>query len=146
MFRYRRTIEIARPPEEVFGFLVDLDNLPRWQPTVRDVRWEGELHEGAVFEETRELLGRRARSRLEVTALEAGREFSLRVVEGPVPLTVRHVLEPAGDGTRLTLEAEGEASGLMRLAAPIAERAAARQAGQDLERLKGLIEEPQSPS
>jgi carbon monoxide dehydrogenase subunit G len=142
-FRYRRTIEIARPPEDVFAFLVDLDNLSRWQPSVRDVRWSGDLHEGDEFEETREMLGRRARSRLEVTALEAAREFSIRVVEGPIPLTVRHLLEPAGQGTRLTLEAEGEAGGLMRLAAPIAERAAARQAGQDLERLKRLIEESQ---
>jgi carbon monoxide dehydrogenase subunit G len=143
VFRYRRTIEIARPPEDVFAFVVDLDNLSRWQPTVRDVRWSGELHEGAEFEEIREMLGRRARSRLEVTSLEAPREFSIRVVEGPVPLTVRHLLEPVAEGTRLTLEAKGEAGGLMRLAAPIAERAAARQAGQDLERLKRLIEESQ---
>ena len=141
MFRYRRTIEIGRPPDEVFAFVTDLDNLPRWQPTVRDVRWDGDLHEGSKFEETREMLGRRARSRLDVVALDPGREFSIRVVEGPVPLTVRHLLEPVAGGTRLTLEAEGEAGGLMRLAAPIAERAAARQASHDLERLKRLIEE-----
>ena len=141
MFRYRRTVEIARPPEDVFAFVTDLDNLARWQPTVRDVRWDGELAEGSEFEETREMLGRRARSRLEVTVLEPPREFSIRVVEGPVPLTVRHLLEPAGSDTRLTLEAEGQARGLMRLAAPVAERAAAHQASQDLERLKRLIEE-----
>jgi carbon monoxide dehydrogenase subunit G len=86
------------------------------------------------------MLGRRATSRLEVTELDPPREFSIRVVEGPVALGVRHLLEPVGDGTRLTLEAEGEAGGLMRLAAPLAERAAARQAGQDLERLKSLLE------
>jgi carbon monoxide dehydrogenase subunit G len=141
VFRYRRTIEIARPPEDVFAFVADLENLPRWQPTVRDVRWEGELHEGSQFEEVREMLGRRARSRLEVIALDPPREFSIRVVEGPVPLTVRHRLEPVDGGTRLMLDAEGEAGGLMRLAAPIAERAAARQASQDLERLKRLVEE-----
>jgi carbon monoxide dehydrogenase subunit G len=141
VFRYRRTIEIARPPEDVFAFVTDLDNLPRWQPTVRDVEWSAPLEPGSTFRETREMLGRRARSRLEVTALEPSNEFSIRVVEGPVPLTVRHLLEPAGEGTRLTLEAEGEAGGLMRLAAPIAERAAARQAAQDLERLKRLVEE-----
>jgi carbon monoxide dehydrogenase subunit G len=141
VFRYRRTVAIARPPAEVFAVLTDLDNLAHWQPTVREVRWDPPLEQGAEFEETRELLGRRARSRLAVTALEPGREFSIRVVEGPVALTVRHLLEPAADGCRLTLEAEGEAGGLMRLAAPLAERAAARQAGQDLERLKRLIEE-----
>jgi carbon monoxide dehydrogenase subunit G len=141
MFSYRRTIEIARPPADVFAYLADLDNLPRWQPTIRELQWEGELREGSQFEETRELLGRRARSRLEVTALEPPREFSIQVVDGPVPLAVRHLLEPTAAGTRLTLEAEGEVGGLMRLAAPIAERAAARQASQDLERLKRLIEE-----
>jgi carbon monoxide dehydrogenase subunit G len=141
VFRYSRTIEIARLPEEVFAFLADLENVPRWQPTVCDVRWDGELREGSQFEETRELLGRRARSRLEVVTLDPPRELSIRVVEEPVPLTVRHRLEPADDGTRLTLEAEGEAGGLMRLAAPIAERAAARQATRDLERLEPLIED-----
>jgi len=140
VFRYERSIEIARPPADVFDFLTDLDNLRRWQPTVREVEWDAPLAEGAAFDETRELLGRRVRSRLEVTALEPGREFSIRVVDGPVPLTVRHLLEPAGSGTRLTLEAEGEPGGLMRLAAPLAERAAARQATQDLERLKRLLE------
>jgi carbon monoxide dehydrogenase subunit G len=140
VFRYQRSIEIARPPADVFDFLTDLDNLARWQPTVREVDWERPLEEGSTFGETRELLGRRARSRLEVTGLEPAREFSIRVVEGPVPLTVRHLLEPAGSGTRLTLEAEGEPGGLMRLAAPLAERAAARQATQDLERLKQLLE------
>jgi carbon monoxide dehydrogenase subunit G len=140
-FRYRRTVEIDRPPEDVFAFVTDLDNLSRWQPTIREVEWSAPLERGATFRETREMLGRRARSRLEVTALDPPGEFSLRVVEGPVPLTVRHLLEPAERGTRLTLEAEGEAGGLMRLAAPLAERAAARQAGQDLERLKRLIEE-----
>jgi hypothetical protein len=108
---------------------------------VREVEWEPPLEQGATFAETRELLGRRARSRLEVTALDSGREFSIRVVEGPVPLTVRHLLEPAAAGTRFTLEAEGEPGGLMRLAAPLAERAAARQATQDLQRLKRLVEE-----
>jgi carbon monoxide dehydrogenase subunit G len=141
VFRYSRTIEIGRPPHEVFAFLTDLENLTRWQPTVREVRWEGELRVGSRFEETREMLGRRATSTLEVVALDPGREFSIRVVEGPIPLEVRHLLEPAAGGTRLALEVEGEAAGLMRLAAPIAERAAARQAGQDLATLKGILED-----
>jgi carbon monoxide dehydrogenase subunit G len=140
VLRYRRTIDIARPPQAVFAFVTDLDNLPRWQPTVRHVEWKPPLEQGSTFEETREMLGRRATSRLEVTALDPPREFSIRVVEGPVSLTVRHLVEPASDGTRLTLDAAGEAGGFLRLAAPIAERAAARQAGQDLERLKRVLE------
>jgi carbon monoxide dehydrogenase subunit G len=139
--RYERSIEIASPVADVFEFITYLGNLPSWQPTVREVDWDDDpIEEGSTFVETREMLGRRIRSRLEVTALEPTSEFSIRVVEGPVQLTVRHLLEPAAGGTRLTLEAEGEAGGLMRLAAPFAERAAARQAAADLERLKQLLE------
>lgn len=140
MFRYRRTIEVARRPDDVFSFLTDLDNLSRWQPTVRDVRWSGELSADEAFEETREMLGRRATSRLEVRTLDPPHEFSIEVVEGPVALRVRHLLEPAGEGTRLTLDVAGEPGGLLRLAAPLAERAAARQASRDLARLKQLLE------
>ena len=136
--RYEQTIEIERPPEDVFAFLADLDNLPRWQPSVASV--EGELGMGGAFTEVREFLGKRVRSRLEVVAFDPPRELTLRVVEGPVPLTVRHVLDAAADGTRLTLSGVGEPGGLFRLAAPLAERAAKRQAGEDLRRLKRLLE------
>ena len=136
--RYEQTIEIARPPEDVFAFLADLDNLPLWQPSVASV--EGELEEGGSFTEVREFLGKRVRSRLEVVAFDPPHELTLRVVEGPVPLTVRHVLDAAADGTSLTLSGVGEPGGLFRLAAPLAERAAKRQAGEDLRRLKRLLE------
>lgn len=97
---------------------------------------------GGRVTETREFMGRRVRSTLEVTALEPGRELSLRVVDGPVPLTVRHLLEPAGEGTRVTLEAEADVGLRFRLAAEVAVRAASRQIRHDLERLKGLLEVP----
>ena len=88
-------------------------------------------------------MGRRLRSTLEVTTFDRGRELSLRVVEGPVRLTIRHLLEPSGDGTRLALEAQGEGDPpRFRLAARLAAQAGAREARQDLKRLKRLLETP----
>ncbi|MGH3103005.1 MAG: SRPBCC family protein [Gaiellaceae bacterium] len=139
--RYESSIEIERSPDEVFTFLTDLRNLPAWQPSVVATRAEGTLAPGGTFSETREFLGKRIESTLEVVALEPGRELTLRVVEGPVPLTIRHLLEEVGTGTRLTLTGEGEPGGLFRLAAPLAGRAVKRQAGEDLRRLKRLLEE-----
>ncbi len=133
-------MEIRRPPADVFAFLSDVSNLPRWQPSVKEVRVDDDLAVGARFDETREFMGKRVRSTLEVTALEPGRELSLRVVEGPVRLTVRHLLEQAGGGTRLTLEVDGDPGGRFRLAARVAARAAARQARHDLDRLRRLLE------
>ena len=44
------TIEIARTPEEVFDYLTDVANLPRWQSGVHSATREGEtIHERAKF-------------------------------------------------------------------------------------------------
>jgi uncharacterized protein YndB with AHSA1/START domain len=138
--RFRETVEIRRPPPDVFAFLADVANLPRWQSSVKEVRGGGTFGPGGRVTETREFLGRRVRSTLEVTAFEPARELSLRVIDGPVALTIRHLLEASDGGTRLTLEAEGEAGGRARLAVAVAARAAARQAKHDLRRLKQLLE------
>jgi carbon monoxide dehydrogenase subunit G len=138
--RYTASIEIARPPEDVFSYVADLANLPAWQQSARSAEAEGELGVGVTFVETREFLGREVESHGEVTAFEPGRELSLRITGGPVQLTVRHVFEASGDGTRLTIEAEGEPAGMLRLAGPLAQRAARRQADDDLRRLKRILE------
>ena len=138
--RYAASIEIARSPEDVFAYVADLTNLPAWQQSARSAEAEGELGVGTAFVEARHFMGREVESRGEVTAFEPGRELSLRLAGGPVPLTVRHLFEPAGAGTRLTVEAEGEPGGLLKLAGPLAQRAARRQADDDLKRLKRILE------
>jgi hypothetical protein len=41
MAEHHARIEIARPPAEVFAFLVDPTNLPRWLPMLREALREG---------------------------------------------------------------------------------------------------------
>ena len=86
------------------------------------------------------MAGRKLESTIEVTTLEPDRELTLRVVSGPVPGTVRHLLEPAGDGTRLKIVGELAGGGLRGLAGPLLERAARREVESDLRRLKQVLE------
>ena len=99
--RYELAVEIARPPAEVYAYLADPAHLHDWQEDVEEVRDApgGPLPAGATFTEVRSFLGKRAESTLEVTTAEPGRELSLRTVSGPVQVSIRHLLEPAGDGT-----------------------------------------------
>ena len=69
------------------------------------------------------------------------RMFAVHVTNGPVPITVRHVFEPDGEGTRLTLAAEAQLTGLKRLGGSVMVKAAERDAEQNLARLKQLLEE-----
>jgi carbon monoxide dehydrogenase subunit G len=135
--RYELAIEIARPPAEVYAYLADPTHLPEWQQDVEEVRDApgGPLGAGGSFTEVRSFLGKRAESTLEVTVAEPGKELSLTTVSGPVHVSIRHRLEPAGDGTRVLVEAEADAGKLLGLGGPLLRKAAERRARGDFERL-----------
>jgi carbon monoxide dehydrogenase subunit G len=94
-------------------------------------------HDGRI-EESRVLLGRELNTTLEVVEHEEPHVFTLRALDGPARLTVRHALEPADGGTRLTVTAEGDVPG--GFAAGLLARGAERQFRKDLERLKRILE------
>jgi carbon monoxide dehydrogenase subunit G len=126
------TIEIARAREDVFSYLTDVANLPAWQGGVKSAT----LRDGRI-EESRTLFGRELDTTLEIVEHEAPRLFTLRAVHGPVRFTVRHELEPADTGTRLTVTAEGEVPGF---AAGLLARGAEKQLRKDFARLKEILE------
>jgi carbon monoxide dehydrogenase subunit G len=137
-------VTIARTPTEVFDYLTDVSNLPRWQSGVRGAELEGEPAPGTKLRESRHMLGRELRTTLEIEEYERPRLFSLRALDSPVPFSVRHVLEPDGEGTRLTVTGEGDTGLLPGFAAGIMARRAEKQFRKDFERLKRLLETPSS--
>jgi carbon monoxide dehydrogenase subunit G len=130
--RAELTIEIARTPEDVFSYLTDPSNVPDWQAGVKSA----ELRDGRI-EESRSLFGKEFHTTLEIVEQEEPRLFTLRAVGGPVPFTVRHELEPADSGTRLTVTADGDVPGF---AAGFLTRRAEKQFRHDFERLKQILE------
>lgn len=140
--RLEHSLRVERPVDEVFAFVAEPSNLPRWQSGLVEVRPEAaERGVGARHVEVRSFLGRRFEQTLEVTAYEPGRRLDLSVVDGPLPLRVSHVFAEEGAGTRLDVVGEGEIGTLFRLAEPLVVRAVKRQSRTDFERLKRLLEE-----
>jgi carbon monoxide dehydrogenase subunit G len=136
--RFELDVEIAAPPEDVFDFLADPTNVPRWQESCVAAEPEGDDR----IHETRSFMGRTMQVETEIVERERPRLFVVRSLGGPVRFTVRHELSPSADGTHLRVEAEGELAGgaLGRLAGPLATRAAAKQFREDFERLQGLLQ------
>jgi carbon monoxide dehydrogenase subunit G len=130
--RAELTIEIARTPEEVFSYLTEVSNVPTWQKGVKSAT----LRDGRI-EESRSLFGHELHTTLEIVGQEEPRLFTLRALDSPVPFTVRHELEPADGGTRLTVRADGDVPGF---AAGILSRHAEKQFRRDFERLKKILE------
>jgi carbon monoxide dehydrogenase subunit G len=128
-------VDIDRSPEDVYAYLTDVSNLPKWQSGVHSAR-----RDGSQIHESRHMLGRELNTTLEIEDEDPPRVFALRAVNSPVPFSVRHELEPSGGGTRLTVTGEGDAGLLPGFAAGIMARRAEKQFRKDFERLKRLLE------
>ena len=140
MPRFATTVEIARPPEEVFAYLADVSKLPEWQASLVRASADGEVRVGTRIRERRTFMGREPDTELEVTVYEPPRRFDLRSRGGPVSFDIRHVLEPAEDGTRVHAEVDFKLGAMIRLAARPLLKPAEREFHDDFERLKRTIE------
>jgi uncharacterized membrane protein len=138
-------VTIARPVADVFAYVTDVRNVPKWQESAVSAEW---LEEGHRFRERRQFMGRDADLELEVTAREADRRFDVRAVKAPVKFEIHHSFEAVAGGTRVHVRGEAKLGGALRFAAGMARRQAEHQFRRDFERLKGLLEgrDEESPS
>jgi carbon monoxide dehydrogenase subunit G len=136
------SIAIERPPEDVFAYLADVSNLTEWQSGVHSAEIEsgGAAAAGARVVESRTMLGKEMTTTLEIVDFEPPRLFTLRALDGPALLTIRHELEPSGGETELHVVVEGEVKHMPGFAAGLMMRGAERQFRKDFDRLKRLLE------
>ena len=114
MPRIERTVDLPRPPEEVFAVLTDLERLPEWATIVVDTRdvSTSPLRAGATFCQTIRVLGQEIESEWRVIELQPPRVVSYEAsstMGGSLTMTQR--LEPAELGTRVHLELDYELPG-----------------------------------
>jgi uncharacterized membrane protein len=138
--RIEVTVEVERPPQEVFALLTDLERVPEWQSSALESRSDGPLAEGVRIEERRHVLGRKVENELEVTVFDAPHRLTLKTLRGPVRFTVDHRLAANGESTLVHVVAEGEPGRFMKVAEPLLARTAEHELRSDFERMKELAE------
>ena len=114
MGTFHLTIDIRRPPADVFAFIAELRNMPLWYEAVRQVTktTPGPTAAGSRYRIARSLPGGPAHNDIEVTDYVLNRRVTLESREGPTPFRYRYGIEPALDGTTVTLEASISGAGL----------------------------------
>lgn len=140
---------INRPAREVFDFIANAANNPRWQKGMRSCVWtsSGGLRIGATYRQEARFLGRTVRNDFEVTEYEPGRSITIRSLGGSFPITVRRSVEPVGPhSSQARADISGEPGGFFRVAGPLLQRLAQRSVDADYDRLRGLLESPSSVS
>ncbi|MEV4623556.1 SRPBCC family protein [Asanoa sp. NPDC049573] len=138
---FTNTVTINRPPAEVFAFLAELENLPRWNYALSETRkiTTGPVGVGARYLQTRTLPAR-SEEALEVTAYEPDRLLAIRGPLGPFESEVSYVLTPAGGGTSLANTMDLRPTGAARLIAPLAGSRVKSAVATNLAALKQLLE------
>jgi uncharacterized membrane protein len=136
------SIQINRPVEEVFAFLSNFENNPRWQSTSVEAKKisDGPVGVGTTYQAVTSMLGRRINSEQEITEYEPNRLVSRKSTAGPFPFEIHVGFEQAEGGTRINASIDGEPRGFFKLAEPLLERALKRQFDSDLANLKDMME------
>ncbi len=142
MARIEINLVISRPVEEVFAFVSNSENLPRWRSTSLEVKKTstGPLGVGSTFKGRFTFLGRQFDGNLVVTAHEPNRVYVSKIAEGPFPLETGYTLEPVENGTHVTFVVEGAPGGFFKFAEPLVVSMAKRAYEADLHNLKEMLE------
>lgn len=141
------SIEIERPADEVFAFVSEFPNNPRWQRGQRSCRWTSEppLRVGSTYDQHARFLGRDMVNAFRVVELEPGRRVTFTSTSGTFPLTITRTVEPlAPSRSRFTEHVRGEPGGFFRIAQPLLRPLVRASIKRDFPRLKALLEAPHS--
>jgi uncharacterized protein YndB with AHSA1/START domain len=142
MVKVELSVIINRPVAEVFAFVTDPANNAKWQDGLVESRLvsSGSVGVGAQITDVRKFIGRDMDSKLEVTAFEPNKKFGEKVISGPLKFEIIETFEPSGDGTKVSLLAQGEPGGFFKLAEGMVQKQLQGQLEGDAQRLKKVLE------
>jgi uncharacterized protein YndB with AHSA1/START domain len=138
---FKTAVSIERPIEEVFDYVSDPRNFPRWNSAVQAVsRTSGEGEPGSTYAMERDLPSGRAENDLEITENERPAAFTVRTTSGATPFTYRYSFAFDGTATKLDLDGEVELEGLAGALGPLASRVVKRGVDSNFADLKRILE------
>lgn len=141
MLAARGRVIVRRPLEEVFAFISDFENEPRWKPgLVHEVQRLSPSGHG-VGTRYREVLsagGKQVALTFEVMAYEPNRRVGF-VASGSGTIGIYEV-EPVAGGTKLTFTVRPRRHGLSRALEPLRAYQTKKRLQSELEGLRDLLE------
>ncbi len=144
MIKIEKSIIINRPAEEVWKFLSNVENMPKWDRGVLEARQtsEGPAGVGSTVQVARQLLGRRRIGTLRVSEYAPNRMVALQASLGQMKAQTGFTFESVEGGTRLTQTSEIELGGWWKLITPILIPMLERDNREDFANLKRVMEVP----
>jgi uncharacterized protein YndB with AHSA1/START domain len=142
------SVEIARPPGEVFAYATDPSRFGEWQAGVVSGHIEGDgvpaVGDGCVM--TRRLGGAKRTVTSQITAMDPPAMWAIRGLDGPIRAEVKVSVEPRQEGrqSHLTISLDFSGHGVGKMLLPLVVRQARTEVPQSCQRLKQRLEQPQA--
>ena len=138
------SIEVSRPPGEVFAYSTDPSRFAEWQHDVVGVRIDGggPPAVGSRFTTTRRIGGVERTMTQEVTDHSPPTSWAVQGVDGPIRPSASITVEPLDGGarSRVTFTLDFEGHGIGRPLVPAVRRQASRAAPVSYRNLKERLE------
>lgn len=136
-------VEIDRPPEVVFPYVIDPRSFPAWQPAVLEGALDREVNVGAICTTTRNIGGTAREIHSRITEYDPPHRWADHGIDGPIRGIVCVDVTPLGAGarSRVTITVDFEGHGIGKLLVPlVVRRQAAREMPSNMSRLKAALE------
>lgn len=139
---------INLPIHQVWRFLADIHQAPRWMKGVNHVTFvapgTGDVI-GSRFQLRLAVAGGGREREIEIVAWEPNHRLTLSSVEGGVSASYEYTLRARGNRTEIVLRAECSATGLWKLLHPLLRYKMRRLDGDQLKIFKDVIESAVDP-
>ncbi len=140
----RFELEVARDPDEVFEYLVNVPNTPEWRTHLTSVEWvdDGPIRVGRQIRVVTSLLWyRRVTMICEVTEFDPDtRRFGYEVTEGPARSRNAYSVEATPEGARVVMQGSVPLdSWYLRIAGPVLKLGEDWITRHEMKRLRTLL-------
>ena len=137
-------VVIKQPASQVFGFLADLSNLPKWQTGAVEshVLTDGPIRLGTEFEEQLQVMGRKFTALCEIIEFSDGTHIGWWGKSTPqmMEYSGSFSIRPQGGESVLRYNGTTKLSGFWRLLEPLIKGEMKRETAKEMDNLKRALD------
>jgi uncharacterized protein YndB with AHSA1/START domain len=139
---FETSVRVGRPIEDVFAFVADPFQFPRWNSAVQavDITSGRPGEPGSTYSMVRDLPTGRVENELQVVARDHPTEFGIRTTSGPTAFVYRYRFTSEDRATVVRLDASSELPGVPGLLGPVAAFAVRRRVDANFAALRRTLE------
>jgi carbon monoxide dehydrogenase subunit G len=136
------TVDIERPPSQVFDYVTDPSRFGEWQKGVVSGHVNGDPAVGSTCTMTRKIGGSERTSTSEIITYDPPRAWAIHGIDGPIRADVQVQVEalPQAQHSRVTIQLDFSGHGLGKLLAPLVIGQARKEVPVSCQNLKGILE------